>query len=216
MEYPSIYEHITIGPFTSTEHFVSTILDGMVQPDPYTVLFAVYDLTRASTSTEAPAHPPAACFAGMFGLTRTAPGQLATELGWALLFPPFQRTHVATHAIGLLLDYCLSLPTARGRPLFVPGGDAPRGLGLRRVAWTTTSANGASMRAAERMGFRQEAVLRWARAFPARCLGNPQFSAPRAGDPKEDCPGQETVMFSVCWDDWEDGGREHARAMMQR
>lgn len=217
-----MFEHLTVGPWSSAEEFTAKIIDGWVQPDPHIIVFAVYDLTRTPVLPEradaVAAYPPSSCFAGIFGLTRTEPEQLHTELGWALIFPPFQRSHVTAHAIGLLLDYCLALPTSTVPPLFVHDvdGDGPRGLGLRRVAWTTIPANAASVRAAARMGFKHEGVRRWVLLFPSHFQGNPLFKTPRAGDPREDCPGQDVVMMSMCWDDWENGGRDHARAMMQR
>jgi RimJ/RimL family protein N-acetyltransferase len=224
-KHPSIYDHVPIGPFESAEHFVSIVIDKWVQPDPNTIVFAVYDLTSFAEISEdvSPKNLPGNAFAGIFGLTRTQLENLSTELGWALIFPPFQRTHVTTHAIAMLVDYCLTLSTSDAVHVFLPlcGANAPtsstpRGLGLRRVAWTTSPHNEASIRAAKRMGFQHEATLRWGRVFPERFQSNLLFKQPHKGDPKKSNPGQDVVVMSICWDDWENGGREKARIMMER
>lgn len=212
-----------MGPFSSIKDFNKKIIDHWVQPDPHIVLFAVYDLTLTpatpdvSTVPDTSQYPPPECFAGIFGLTRTEPQHLITELAWAIIFPPFQRSHITTHTIGMLLDYCLSLPSSCIPPLFRHAeGDGERGLGLRRVAWTTLSANEGSIRAAARMGFNHEGTRRWAMAFPPSYKDDSLSRKPREGDPKQDSPGKDIVLMAICWDDWENGGREHARAMMLR
>ncbi|KAH9954593.1 acyl-CoA N-acyltransferase [Russula dissimulans] len=70
------------------------------------------------------------------------------------------------------------------------------GLGLRRVQWTTHTENEASWRGAKRMGFREEGVLRWSWVN-------------REKDPKSPRAGRNSVVLSLCADDWENGGREH-------
>lgn len=66
------------------------------------------------------------------------------------MFPAYQRTHVTTNAIGLLLAWCLDPPSAGG-------------LGLRRVQYQTNEENQASMRTAERMCFAFELVQKYRR-----------------------------------------------------
>lgn len=58
-----------------------------------------------------------------------------------------QRTHVLTHAAGLVMHRILD-PTSMG------------GLGLRRCQWTTTVLNAPSQSAAKRLGYTGEGVLR--------------------------------------------------------
>jgi hypothetical protein len=153
-----------------------------------------------------------------------------------IVLPLYQRTFVSTHAIGLLLDYALQKP-----------GDG--GLGLRRVQWMAHADNTASVRAAERMGFKMEGVLRyvvrldiilsfvlfnqrvesvlivwvitfvfvivnlrWDRTVP---IDKENGIKPREGDVLQ-LRGRHSAILAMCWDDWEDGGREHVRKMMAR
>jgi hypothetical protein len=38
----------------------------------------------------------------------------------------------------------------------------------------------------------------------------------RGGAPRADFGGKNTVILSVCWDDWENGGRELCDSIMNR
>ncbi|KAI0261047.1 acyl-CoA N-acyltransferase [Gloeopeniophorella convolvens] len=160
-----------------------------IRRDPAWVLFAVRDDTQGGA------------LAGVIGLLKGAPAQLSAEIGWVVVFPAYQRTHVGRHAVGILLRYCLLLPSEGG-------------LGLRRVQWCAHAANGASRGAALRMGFREEGVLRWERVVSAGKEGNGKVL--RAEDPQKEHPGRDTVVLSICADDWENGGREHVQQVMDR
>lgn len=84
-------------------------------------------------------HPGAA--AGWLALLDVRPADAAIELG-NIWFPPgLSRTRSATEAMFLVLDEAF-------------------GLGYRRVAWKCNALNTASRRAAERLGFEFEGVLR--------------------------------------------------------
>ncbi|KAG2037093.1 acyl-CoA N-acyltransferase [Suillus americanus] len=155
--YPDLYE------FTSR-----------VRPDTGVVLYAVIDETRTSTSLFSLAN-----FAGIIGYMNTSPANLSTEIGYAIILPPFQRTHVATNAIGLLLQYALDLPS--------------HGLGLRRVQWMTNRLNTESISAVQKLGFKLEAVLRWDRIL----------AGSKASDPCPGTVGTDTALLALCWDDWE-------------
>ena len=79
--------------------------------------------------------------AGWLALLDIRPADAAIELG-NIWFPPgLARTRAATEAMFLLLDLAFHL-------------------GYRRVAWKCNTLNTASSRAAERLGFRFEGVLR--------------------------------------------------------
>lgn len=87
---------------------------------PRNILFAVIDKTRPDL-----AHPEfGGSLAGTMALRGCDSQNLAAEIAFVVVFPPFQRTHVASNAVGVLLRYCLDLPTA-----------ARSALGLRRVEW---------------------------------------------------------------------------------
>jgi len=166
-------------------------------------LFAVLDKTH---SVDAPAettgHAQSGAqprLAGVIGFLNASPAHLSVEIGWVLILPAYQRTHVTSNAIGLLLHYCLEPP--------------PAGLGLRRVQWQANARNRASVRAAERMGFVLEGVLRWQRVLGERKEGN---AAPvgrkEAGS---QMPGRDSAMLAICWDDWEEK-KEAILKTMQR
>ena len=70
---------------------------------------------------------------------------LSVEIGYVIL-PAFQRTFVTTNAIGTLLKICLDVPSEGG-------------IGFRRVVWTAD--NDASLKTAERMGFKYEGWMWW-------------------------------------------------------
>ena len=121
-----------------------------------------------------------------------------------IVLQEFQRTHVASNAIGLLLQYALD-PAEKD------------GLGLRRVQWECASENGPSMRVAERMGFVKEGVLRWHVVHwdgVARGKVGNRRGLPKGGG--EGDLGRDTVIYGLCWDYWEGGERERVQAIMDR
>jgi RimJ/RimL family protein N-acetyltransferase len=83
-------------------------------------------------------------FAGIITLSATSPTHASTEFGLMVL-PRFQRTHVATNAVGRFLLWLLDPPSAEG-------------LGLRRVEWRSHAENGRSHEFAARLGFKFEGV----------------------------------------------------------
>lgn len=190
-------------PFANYDTFVAGYLANN-QADAGSVTFVIFDKTKtkASTSSENPDTSESdadGALAGIIGLTHSSKADLNTEIGCVIVFPPFQRTHVTTHAVGLLLQYALNLPSQQ-----------PGSLGLRRVSWRANWLNKASVRTAERMGFTFETVLRWNRVFPPGKVGVGAGNGRkvREGDPRAGCPGVDSVVLGLCWDDWEDGARE--------
>ena len=140
-------------------------------------------------------------------MLNTLAAHSSTEIGLIEIFREFQRTHVSTHTIGLLLHYCLELPESTTSP-YGPG------LGLRRVQWQAHADNLPSRRAAERMGFKREAWIRWLWVLPEELNGDGE--KPREGDKWPERYGRHTLMLSTCWDDWEDGVRELVQKQMDR
>ncbi|KAF9243078.1 hypothetical protein BU15DRAFT_59956 [Melanogaster broomeanus] len=132
--------------------------------------------------------------AGLFGLLYTDKTNLVTEIGPAIVLPAFQRTHVASHAVGLILKYLLDI--------------APSGLGFRKVKWTASPFNVPSNRLAKRMGFKFEGLIRWT-SVVVRAEGyQKDGKEARAGDAGDGLLGRDSNELAVCWDDWEGGGRE--------
>ena len=199
--HPELYTHLPFGPFSSSLAF-DQYLASRIHPDPALVLFAIIDKTRSADQLNTDKD---GALAGVIGFLNSSPQNLSTEIGFVIITPPFQRTHVTSNAVGLLLLYTLNLP-----------GDG--GLGLRRVQWQTNSANAASVGVAERMGFRKEGLLRWDRVLHSGLekgkIGNGRIM-PRT-DGNENDIGRDTIMLSLCWDDWEDGGREKVKILMDR
>ncbi|KAJ7502676.1 hypothetical protein B0H11DRAFT_1799355 [Mycena galericulata] len=202
-----VYTYLPWGPFPTPADFISTVIEQRIAPDPGIALFAVLDLESPSSAADGDGE-----LAGTIGLLNTSAPLLSTELGFVITLPRFQRTHVTSNAAGLLLHWLLDPPLPGG------GGGGGGGLGLRRVVWKANALNGGSVRAAERMGFRREALMRWDRVLPAwktEGMGG-NGGGVRAGDPREGCFGGDSVVLGLCWDDWEDGGREKVDAIMQR
>ena len=178
----------------STLDNILTRVELFVRRSPMAILFAIIDKARGDG------------FAGVIALLGTLPMNLSTEIGWLVVFPEFRGSYVAKNAIGLLLNYCLELPD--------PPPGRPRGLGFRRVQWTTHSANQPSLAVAKRIGFKEEGVMRWTWVLPDGAEGN---KIPlRDGDPLSPRPGRHNTVFSFCSDDWESGGREHVQHMIDR
>ncbi|KAF7303851.1 Glycoside hydrolase family 1 protein [Mycena indigotica] len=178
--HPELYAYLPWGPFSSTSDFVKTLIEGRIQPDHGAVLFAVLD-------------KPSRELRGIIGLLRTSPTNLSTELGFVIILPKFQGTHITRCAGALLLKFVLGLPEEGG-------------LGLRRAVWQANSGNGRSIRVAERMGFRREGLLRWERTLPGGKEGSSNGKTLRDEDPLPNNVSRDTVLLSVCWDDWEEGG----------
>ncbi|KAJ2920569.1 hypothetical protein H1R20_g16524, partial [Candolleomyces eurysporus] len=189
-KYPEVYTHIPWGPFEDEATF-NKFMDKIFFQDRGWVLFAILDKTSNGA------------LAGALAFIKTYPDHLNTEIGAVQIFPPFQRTHVASNAVGLLLNYALNLPEEGG-------------LGLRRVVWQANSVNKASIRLAERLGFQFEGILRWDRVMPGTGkAGNGKEL--REGDPKSSNVGRDTAILGLCWDDWVlNGARDHVANVMAR
>ena len=152
-------------------------------------LFAAIDTTRPDSN-----HPEwEGSLAGLFGLLDTDKTRLVTEIGPATVLPSFQRTHVGSHAVGLLLKYILELP--------------PSGLGFRKVKWVASPINAASSNLAKRMGFKLEGVLRWKYVLPVVEGYQKLGKEARVGDAGNALLGQDSNEWALCWDDWEESGR---------
>ncbi|KZT61416.1 hypothetical protein CALCODRAFT_553136 [Calocera cornea HHB12733] len=210
--HPGMFAYLPFGPLPTLQSAAELYLK-RVESDPHSTWFCVVDLTRPpATATDLSSEDnddgsmsPSeiekdwhGSFAGIIGLLSASASQSQAEIGYLLILPPYQRTHVTTHACSLLLLYLLD-PPSRG------------GLGLRRVQWKANAANERSVRAAERLGFAREAVLRWAMVLPQGKEGlDPPPGEEGTGK------GRHTVMLGLCWDDWEAGGREKVEALIRR
>ena len=141
--------------------------------------------------------------AGVMALINTSRQHMNTEVGLVVVFPAFQRTHVARTALGLLLRYCLQTPAA-----------SPPGLGFRRVRWSAHPRNKPSIALAKRMGFRKEGVMRWTFAIPdVEEMKREAHVLKREG---EEGWGRDSVCLAMCWDDWDNGAGAAVECTLQR
>lgn len=158
--------------------------------DSTSTLFTVLDLSK-------PSHP----IAGLIGLIKSSLVNQSTEIGPIVILPQFQRTHVLTHAASLLLRWLFD------------------DLHLRRVQWSATHKNVASIKAGERMGLKVEAFLRWDRVLPA---DKPGIRVPFWAEEEESREGRglesgrHTVVLGLGWDEWRTEGRANIDLLLER
>jgi RimJ/RimL family protein N-acetyltransferase len=196
---PELFCHMPSGPYTSVEHYVTEFLEGTSLPDPGWATLAVIDKTRPASAED-----PEGELAGTMSYMRSSAKTLCTEIGFVVVLPKFQRTHVATNAVGLMMQYALSSP-------------AEGGLGLRRVQWRAHSLNAGSIKVAERMGFAKEGITRWDVLFSkGRLNGKVGNGKPLPPGSDPDDLWRDSITLSHCWDDWASGGREKVEAAMNR
>lgn len=191
---PDLFTYVAFPDINTEADFRREIYD-KISASPGDCLYAIFDKTidpgEENTSSN---------YAGIISLFATNPVNAVTEIG-IIILPAFQRTHVSSNAIGLLLLWTLDPPSAGG-------------LGLRRVEWLTHVDNQASRKAAVRMGFELEGILRWQRVSPLG-VGLPVEALEKRNGTKGELPGRHTAIFSVVWDEWEEK-RPRILAMMER
>jgi RimJ/RimL family protein N-acetyltransferase len=154
------------------------------------IFFAVLDLTK-----EVGNKPwGEGKLAGIISLLNTDADNHSTEIGCIIIGKEFQRTHVTTNAVGLLLQWCFSI------------------LEMRRVQWQTNYHNESSVATAKKMHFREEGILRWQRVLPKEQAEAGEYIEGHA----KEAPGRHTAMLSMCWDDWEAGVKDIVAERMAR
>ncbi|GFZ49954.1 hypothetical protein JCM24511_07357 [Saitozyma sp. JCM 24511] len=139
-------------------------------------------------------------FAGVMSFVNASYDDMTAEPGCIIILPPFQRTHVLTHAAGTLMHRILDSP-------------ALGGLGLRRCQWFTTTLNNPSKNAALRLGFEFEGIIRAHRVLP------PSKEGVRAGRPgvhHQEGMARDSWLSSITWEEWERAKREHVAKLMAR
>ncbi|GLB39356.1 putative acetyltransferase (GNAT) [Lyophyllum shimeji] len=185
---PELGQYLPIS-FPAYQDFVSFI-ENFMQAGQDNVLFAIIDKAKDEAD-------PQMSLAGIIGIVHCNPRNRAAEIGPVIILPAFQRTFVSSNAIGRILKYLLDVPSAGG-------------LGFRRVAWTANPENQASIRAAERMGFRREGILRWTWCLPEGLPGK------ESGRERGEALGRDSICLAICWDDWENGGKELVESLIRR
>ncbi|EZF34607.1 hypothetical protein H109_07506 [Trichophyton interdigitale MR816] len=198
---PEIFAHMPIGPFANVEEFQTKYFYPQVCRNNTRVAFAIIDKTRPGPPEDGGA------LAGIVTYSYASVDNQLLEIAFMVVFPGFQRTHVTTHTVGLMLQYALDPPD---------GSDPSKGgLGLRKVLWQTATTNAASRATAKKMGFEQEGILRWDRVFHDAVQRKKQGNGkemPAHADKK--AVGRDTVYCGLCWDEWEDGKRRMVQQLM--
>ena len=201
--HPDILKYISFPVVNTNEDFMREVYESL-RTKPEECLYAVIDKTATNTNTfssENASNPDDHNYAGVIALSNTKTDNAVTEIG-VITFPAFQRTHVATNAIGLTLLWLLDPPSLGG-------------LGLRRVEWFTHAQNEGSRRAALRMGFEFEGIQRWQRTVQRGKVGQPVEALEKRNGTKEESLGRHNAMFSMVWDEWEEK-RPKVVALMER
>ncbi|WWD17961.1 hypothetical protein CI109_102406 [Kwoniella shandongensis] len=168
-----------------------------IRSQPSACAWAIY---TSPPGSETPVDPKDYVFAGTISMINSDVGMMLSELGWILILEPFQRSHVLTHAAGLILHRILDMPEEGG-------------LGLRRAQWFATSLNEKSKAAALRLGFHLDGLLRSHRVLGK---GREGVRPGRKGDYLEDQMTRDSWLASISWDQWEGGAREHIDKLMAR
>jgi RimJ/RimL family protein N-acetyltransferase len=192
---PGLFTYIDFPVMKTEADFLTEFYDN-ISASPEDCLYAVFDKTAGRGEDTARSN-----YAGILSLNATSPVNAATEVG-AIIFPGFQRTHVASNAIGLILLWTLDPPSAGG-------------LGLRRVEWRTHAENQASRKFALRMGFELEGILRWQRVSPTK-VALPVDELEKRNGTKGEMPGRHTAVYSIVWDEWDDKRAKVLAAMERR
>lgn len=191
---PDVDKYLPLS--TPTYQSFLDFIEGMIRRSPNSVAFAIIDKTKpADQNSKIPGR-----IAGLIGYLNIVPSNFTLEIGPVIVLPAFQRSFVASNAIGLMLRYALEIPKE----------DGTGSLAYRRVAWTANPFNVASVNAAERIGFKKEGLIRYSWALPK---GRPGKEVDKRRGPNT---GRDSVLLSFCWDDWENGGRELVEERIKR
>ncbi|POS74892.1 acetyltransferase [Diaporthe helianthi] len=200
--HPELYANMSIVPFTT----VAELKSALNKPDtilsfsnPASHIFAIIDKTRDRSPED-----PDGELAGMVSYISTVPPFLSSEIGAIVVLPEYQRSHVTSNAVGLLLQYG-----------FAPADEG--GLGLVRMQWYCSAANAASVKVAERMGFQKVGLIPYHMKFPLGKkygkLGNDRPLPP--GSHPNDL-WRDSLFYSMSWDVWEDEARDKVEKAMGR
>lgn len=198
---PELFAHMPSGPFDTVADLQALLArpDSVVSSaNPAHFLFAVVDKTRPPSPEDEEGE-----LAGTVAYINASRAMRSAEIGVVIVLPGYQRTHVTTNAVGLLMEYAFTRPE---------GG----GLGLVRAEWKCSAANLASARVAERMGFEKVGVVPYHFCFPLGRrrgkVGNGK-ALPPGSDP--DDLWRDSILYSLSWDSW-DKHRDLVEAAMAR
>lgn len=197
-----VFDYLPVPVPSSFEEYLTMLEGPRGRQNTEWCHFAIIDKTH---------QPPR--LAGTIALLGTSVATLSTEIGCVLIFPKYQvsraedwfrvdklnrtaqRTHINTHANALLLRYCFEV------------------IHLRRVQWKANSKNERSVKAAQRLGFQLEGVIRWERPTPANGFAVDNVNG--LGQPERGL-GRHSVLLATCWDTWLSSGKATIDELMAR
>ncbi|KAF5336232.1 hypothetical protein D9758_014360 [Tetrapyrgos nigripes] len=131
-----LWTYLPHGPFKDGADLIERFWGPVFRGNPNFLMWVIFDKTKPQANGDP-------SIAAIMSYINTVEWDLWTEIGYIVVFPEFQRTHVTSNAVGLLMHYALDLPEDGG-------------LGLRRVEWRANSLNAPSVGLAKRLGFRME------------------------------------------------------------
>ncbi|KAJ5622481.1 Acyl-CoA N-acyltransferase [Penicillium herquei] len=199
-----LFANMSMGPWKTVQDLESAFYDGhdrhiLSFDNPESFAFAIIDKTRPLSSDDSDGE-----LAGTISYINTSVANLSAELGFVVVLPPYQRSHVAVNAAGLMLQNAFDSRDNGG-------------LGLYRVHWKASTSNPASSRLAEKLGFERVGVTKWHMRFPKGAtkgkVGNGR-ALPPGSDP--DDIWRDTIELSISWEDWQNGARDKTQTAMTR
>jgi len=93
-DHPELFSYLPWGPFPTYEVFNEWYTRRVVNSHRTQIIFAIYNKGTNGQPDE---------LAGMVGCMSANADHAIMEIGSLIIIPKFQRTHVTTHAVGLLL-----------------------------------------------------------------------------------------------------------------
>lgn len=201
-DHPELYANMSIIPFTT----VAELKAAFEKPDtilslsnPASHIFAIIDKTRDCSPED-----PEGELAGMVGYINTLPANLSSEIGAIIVLPKYQRSHVTSNTVGLLLQYGFASPDEGG-------------LGLQRIQWHCSAVNAASAKVAERMGFQKIGLIPYHQKFPlGKKYGKLGNDKPLPPGSHPDDVWRDSLYYSMSWDVWEDEARDKVEKAISR
>lgn len=186
---PELFKYVPSGYFDSVEQFKSLITEPggiFSNSNPASFLFAIIDLTREPSAEDDEGE-----LAGIIAYINTSELNQSTEIGAVFVLPKYQRTHVTTNAVGLMMQYAYT-------------SQEDGGLGVARTEWKCHSANAGSMKVAERLGYEKVGEIPYHMKFPrGRSLGKVGNGKPLPPGSHPDDLWRDTVHYTLSWDLWE-------------
>ncbi|ODN80005.1 hypothetical protein L202_03870 [Cryptococcus amylolentus CBS 6039] len=209
VKYPQLFRWLPMFPAKNFEE-VLVFIEKYWRLPPDVLSYAIFtEPPWSATKVEAENY----VFAGTIAMINSSEEMMMAELGFVAILPPFQRTHVHTHATALLMHRVLDLPSAGG-------------LGLRRCQWQANSLNLPSQAAALLMGFLFEGVQKSKRVLAPGKEGarrgrrvegvEREGTRAEAGNKGEEMDARDDWVADIDWEGWEDGGREVVDGLMAR